>query len=74
MAQKSITKEEEVAKLNEAIETLRSFCKSHRCLEGCAFRKENQSRYGTLCKFGSFYPELWDDLKIKEEVYNESQS
>lgn len=58
---------EETAKLNEAIQTLHNYCAEGYC-EDCPFRKEKQPLYGTLCKFGSFYPELWEDVNIKEDV------
>lgn len=65
MAQKPVT-EKEAAKLNEAIKTLHNFCASRFACEGCPFRKEGIALYGTPCKFGSTYPELWDGLEIKE--------
>lgn len=65
MAQKQVT-ESEAAKLNEAIETLRSFCESHTYCKDCPFKKESSSVYGPPCKFGSVYPELWDRVEIKE--------
>lgn len=67
MAQKQVT-ESEAAKLNEAIKTLHNFCTSHSACKNCPFRKEALEPYGVACKFGSFYPELWDGLEIKEEV------
>ena len=65
MAKKHIT-QKEAAKLNEAIKTLHNFCASHFACKECPFRKEPLAPYGIVCKFGSFYPELWDDLEIKE--------
>lgn len=65
MAQKQVT-EAEAAKLNEAIKTLHNFCTSQSACKDCPFKKEGISIYGTPCKFGSFYPELWDRVEIKE--------
>lgn len=56
----------EAAKLNEALQTLHNYCAKGQCL-GCPFKRDIQSPYDTSCKFGSFYPELWDGLEIKEE-------
>lgn len=67
MGQKYISKDE-ASKLNTAIETLRNFCDSHSFCRGCPFRKEVTVVYGSICKFGSFYPELWDGLEIKDDV------
>lgn len=58
---------EDTAKLNEAIQTLHNYCAKGYC-EDCPFRKEEQPLYGTLCKFGFVYPELWAGLEIKEDV------
>lgn len=66
MTQKSITKAE-VSKLNKAVRTLHSFCDSRSTCKGCPFKKESTSIYGKICKFGCFYPELWDGLEIKED-------
>ena len=55
----------EATKLNEALCTLHEYCAKGLCL-GCPFEKDIQSPYDTSCKFGSFYPELWDDLEIKK--------
>ena len=66
MAKKPVT-EQEAAKLNEAIKTLHNFCASRSSCKDCPFRKEAFVPYGVVCKFGSFYPELWDELEIKEE-------
>ena len=66
MAKKPVT-EQETAKLNEAIKTLHNFCASRSACKDCPFRKEALEPYGVVCKFGSFYPELWDSLEIKEE-------
>lgn len=66
MAKKPVT-EQEAAKLNEAIKTLHNFCASRSSCKDCPFRKEAFEVYGVACKFGSFYPELWDGLEIKEE-------
>ena len=66
MAKKSVT-EQEAAKLNESIKTLHNFCAAHSSCRDCSFRKEALEPYGIACKFGSFYPELWDSLEIKEE-------
>lgn len=65
MAQKQVTKSE-AAKLNEAIKTLHNFCTSHSACKNCPFRKEALEPYGVACKFGSFYPELWDRVEIEE--------
>lgn len=56
MAQKPVTKKK-AAKLNKAIKTLHNFCTSRSC-KGCPFKNDDVIIYGTLCKFGSFYPEL----------------
>lgn len=56
----------EASNLNKAVETLRSFCESHPRCGDCPFKKDDVGIYGTKCKFGSFYPELWDGLEIKE--------
>lgn len=55
----------EVTKLNEAIQTLHDYCAKGLCL-GCPFEKDKRSPYDTSCKFGSTYPELWEDLEIKD--------
>lgn len=57
----------EVVKLNKAVETLRSFCESRSSCYGCPFRNEDFITYGDACKFGYFYPGLWNELEIKEE-------
>lgn len=66
MAQKPVT-EKKAAKLNKAIKTLHNFCTSRSC-NGCPFKNDDVIIYGTFCKFGSFYPGLWDGLEIKEEA------
>ena len=66
MAPKPVTGSE-AAKLNEAVKTLHNFCASRNSCKDCPFKKEALAIYGTTCKFGSFYPELWDELEIKEE-------
>ena len=66
MAKKPVT-EQEAAKLHEAIKTLHNFCASRSACKDCPFGKEALEPYGVVCKFGSFYPELWDSLEIKEE-------
>lgn len=63
--EKPITRSE-ASKLNKAVETLRSFCESHTYCGECPFKKDGVVIYGTTCKFGSTYPELWDDFEIKE--------
>ena len=60
----------EAAKLNEALQTLHNYCAKGVC-NGCPFKREKQPVYGTSCKFGSFYPELWDGLEIKEDNHAE---
>lgn len=65
MEQKSVTGSE-TDKLNNAVETLRSFCESQTHCGGCPFKKDKLTVYENPCKFGSFYPELWYDLEIKE--------
>ena len=80
MARKSITKGEateltgtesitkrEATELNKAVRTLRNFCKSRSHCNSCPFMKEDFVICGNFCKFGSFYPGLWDGLEIKEE-------
>lgn len=57
---------EQVAAVNDALRVLHDYCASGVC-NGCPFKREGFSPYGTPCKFGSFYPELWDGLEIKEE-------
>ena len=64
MEQKPVTKDE-ADKLNKAIEMLRSFCDNRTHCGDCPFKKESIIPYGTKCKFGSFYPELWSELEIK---------
>lgn len=58
----------EEVKLNEAVRTIRSFCKARSSCDDCPFRKEGTVGYGNNCKFGSFHPEFWDGLEIKEDV------
>lgn len=65
MAQKPVTKKE-IAELNKAVRALRNFCLSRYACAGCPFKKDGISLYGVPCKFGSFYPELWDDVEVKE--------
>ena len=57
---------EQAAELNEALKVLHNYCAAGEC-NGCPFRSEKQSVYSNQCRFGSFYPELWDGLEIKEE-------
>lgn len=57
---------EEAAKLNQALQTLHNYCAAGLCL-GCPFERNPKSPYETSCKFGSLYPELWDELEIKED-------
>ena len=70
MDKKPITRSE-ASKLNASIETLRNFCNSNSSCKGCPFRKEDSVIYG-VCKFGSFYPELWDGLEIKDDVIKDT--
>ncbi len=56
----------EASNLNKAVETLRSFCESRPRCGDCPFKKEGVVIYGAKCKFGSFYPELWEGLEIKD--------
>ena len=64
MAHKPITKNEAV-KLNKAVETLLNFCEARSSCYGCPF--SNEVFCGDACKFGYFYPALWNELKIQQD-------
>ena len=56
---------DQTAALNSAIKVLHDYCAAGEC-NGCPFRNEKRSVYSNPCRFGCFYPELWDCLEIKE--------